>query len=487
MRSTTLRFGSFLAVLALVLAACGGQSGESQTASGSGEPASSDGGTAGEPVEIHWFCCLGTGDNAETQVPTEEQVVADFNATHDDIELVLEIVDYDSAFDTMATEVAGGNAPDIVGPVGVSGAEAFHGQWLDLTDLIESTGYDMSQFPEASVDFYNLGGDEGQVGIPFAAYPSMLYYNRGLFDEADLEYPPHKYGDPYVLDGQEVEWNFDTLKEIAKRLTVDVNGNDATSPDFDPTQIEQYGYEPTFQDLRAIGSYFGAGSLVADDNATAQIPDPWREAWKWHYENVFTDHVTMTEALRDAPEFGNENPFNAGRAAMGLSHLWYSCCVWPVDDNGTPIDPDWDIAAVPANDGTYTSNFNADTFRIWGDTEHPEEAFEVLTYLLGEASTDLLGIYGALPARTADQQAYFDSQDEKWTQGVDWQVVLDGLEYPDKPSFEGWTPAYQETFAEIVSFGSTLRTDPDLDIDAAIDDFQARLQTIYDGADDSGG
>ena len=36
----------------------------------------------------------------------------------------------------------------------------------------------MSQFPEASVDFYNLGGDEGQVGIPFAAYPSMLYYNR---------------------------------------------------------------------------------------------------------------------------------------------------------------------------------------------------------------------------------------------------------------------------------------------------------------------
>ena len=53
MRSTTLRFGSIVAVLALVLTACGGTSGESQ--GGSGEPASS-GGTAGEPVEIHWFC-----------------------------------------------------------------------------------------------------------------------------------------------------------------------------------------------------------------------------------------------------------------------------------------------------------------------------------------------------------------------------------------------------------------------------------------------
>ena len=475
-----------MVALSLVLAACGSSSGESQEPEGS-QPASSEGGQTGEAVEIQWFCCLGTGDNAETQVPTEEQVVEEFNATHDDIELVLEIVDYDSAFDAMSVEVAGGNAPDIVGPVGVSGAEAFHGQWLDLTDLIESNAYDMSQFPEASVDFYNLGGDEGQVGIPFAAYPSMLYYNRAMFDEAGLEYPPQEYGATYNLDGEEVEWNFDTLQELAKRLTVDVNGNDATSADFDPAQIEQYGYEPTFQDLRAIGSYFGAGSLVADDNATAQIPDPWREAWKWHYENVFTHHVTMSEALRDAPEFGNGNPFNAGRAAMGLSHLWYSCCVWPVDDAGDPVDPTWDMAVVPANHGTYTSNFNADTFRIWGETEHPQEAFEVLTYLLGDASTTLLDIYGALPARTADQDAYFAAQDEKWTQGVNWQVVLDGLEYPDKPSFEGWTPAYQETFAAIVSFGSTLRTDDGLDIDAAIDDFQAELQSIYDGADDSGG
>jgi multiple sugar transport system substrate-binding protein len=482
MRSTTLRFGSFLAVLALVLAACGSQTGESQTASGSGEPASSDGGTAGEPVEIRWFCCLGAGDNAETQVPTEEAVVEQFNATHDDIELVLEIVDYDSAFDTMSTEIAGGNAPDIVGPVGVSGAEAFHGSWLDLTDVIESTGYDLSQFAEGSVDFYNTGG-EGQVGLPFAIYPSMLYYQRAMFDEAGLEYPPHAYGDPYVLDGEEVEWNFDTLREVGKRLTVDVNGNDATSPDFDPTQVEQYGYEPQFQDLRAVGSYFGSGSLVADDGTTAQIPDEWRDAWIWHYENVFTHHITMTEALRDAPEFGNENPFHS-RAAMALSHLWFTCCVSPVDDAGDPIDPNWDIAAVPSNNGTTTSNFNADTFRIWGETEHPEEAFEVLTYLIGEASQDLLGIYGGLPARTADQDAFFAGLDEKWTQGVDWQVAKDGIEFADNPSFEAWVPNYQEAFASIVTFGSTLRTDDSLDIEAAIDDFQAELQAIFDRADD---
>ena len=485
MRSTYLRFGVLMVILGLVLAACGTQTGQTDAPDSSGAAATDEPET-GEPVEIRWFCCLGAGDNAETQVPTEERIVEEFNASHDNIELVLEIVDYDSAFDAMSVQVAGGNAPDIVGPVGVSGAEAFHGQWLDLQPLIDSTGYDLSQFPEAAVDFYNIGG-EGQIGIPFATYPSVVYYQRDMFDEAGLEYPPQVNGDPYVLDGEEVEWNFDTFKEVAKRLTVDVNGNDATSADFDPESIEQYGYDPIFQDLRAIGSYFGSGALVAEDGVTAQVPDPWRQAWIWHYENIWTDNVTMNAALRDAPEFGNENPFNAGRAAMAMSHLWYTCCVSPVDEAGDPIDPNWDVAVIPANDGTVTSNFNADTFRIWGETEHPEEAFEVLTYLVGEASTDLLGIYGGMPARTADQDSYFASLEERWTQGVNWQVVKDMVEFADNPSFEGWTPAYQETFAAIVSFGDTLRTDDSLDIEAAIDDFEAEIQAIFDAADDAGG
>ena len=476
MRSTIPRLGAVLVSLGLVLAACGGTS-----SSGSGEPSGSSG--SGEKVTIKWYCCLGTGDDP-IQVPVERQVVEDFNASHPNINLELQIVDYLEAFDTMSVQVAGGNAPDIVGPVGVSGSEGFHGQWLDLTDLIEANNYDLSQFSQGSVEFYKVGG-EGQAGLPFAIYPSMLYYHRDAFEEAGLEEPPHAYGEPYVLDGQEVEWNMDTMWELAKRLTVDVNNNDANSPDFDPTKIEQYGYEPTFQDLRAIGSYYGAGSLVADDQTTAELPDPWHDAWVDLYEKTHTDHVIMTEALRDAAEFGNENPFQAGRAAMSLTHLWYQCCASPADADGNIIgDPDWDIAVVPSYNGVYTANFNADTFRIWKDTEHPQEAFEVLTYLLGEASQDLLGIYGGMPARIADQDAFFAGLNEKWTQGVDWQVAIDGVEYADNPNFEAWMPNYQKSFDAIQSELSVLRTKPDLDIEAEIDKFMTKLQGIFDQAEE---
>jgi multiple sugar transport system substrate-binding protein len=475
MRTTILRIGSLLAVLALVLAACGGEAGQSQPAgssgSGSEAPAASSGGETGDAVEIRWFCCLGAGDDP-AQVPTEQAVVDAFNESHDDIELVLEIVDYDTAQDVMSTEVAGGNAPDIVGPVGISGAEAFHGQWLDLTPLIESSGFDLSQFPQEAVDFMNVGA-EGQVGIPFASYPSMLYYQRDMFAEAGLEEPPHEYGQPYVLDGEEVPWDFETLAELARRLTVDVNGNDANSPDFDPENIVQWGYEPQYQDLRAAGSYFGSGSLTADDGTTAQIPEHWADAWKWLYNGIWTDHTIMNLAQRDAPEQGNGNVMNSGKVAMALTHLWYTCCIGDAGD-------DWDLAAVPENNGTATSNFNADTFRIWKDTEHPEEAFEVLSYLVTDASADLLQVYGAMPANPDDQDAFFAGLDETYSQGVDWQVAKDSMAYPDNPSFEAYTPSYKEAFDAIVTFWDTLRSTDGLDVDAEIASFQEELQTIFD-------
>ena len=476
MRTQLWRLSTVLAIGALILAACTG-------GATSPPPDATDGAADGEVVDIRWFCCLGAGDDP-AQVEVEQQVVDDFNASHPNINLTLEVVEYEEAYDILAVQLTSPDPPDIVGPAGISAANAFEGQYLDLNPLVESTGYDLTQFAEGSVEFYQ-DPEDGLVGLPFAIFPSMLFYQRDMFDEAELEYPPHQYGEPYMLDGEEREWDMDTLRELALRLTVDVNGNDATSPDFDPENVAQWGYEPQFQDLRAVGSYFGAGSLVAEDGETAQVPDHWQDAWKWVYDGIWTDHTIMNLAQRDSPEIGNENPFQSGNVAMALTHLWYTCCATPSDpDTGELLeDPNWDLAAVPSYNGVTTSNFNADTFRILEATEHPEEAFEVLTYLLGEASGELLQLYGGLPGREADQDAFFEGLDEKWTQGVDWQVALDSIPFADNPSFEGWTPNYQEGFDAVLAFGDKLRSTEGLDIDAEIEGFIEELQTIFDRAE----
>jgi multiple sugar transport system substrate-binding protein len=181
--------------------------------------------TDSDKVQIRWFVGLGTGTNAE-QIEAQEEVVADFNASQDNIELVLEIVPYESARDTLSTQIASGNGPDIVGPVGWGGSNDFFGQWLDIGPLIEASGFDTSIFDPALIEFYQT--EEGQVGLPFAVFPGAVYFIPDMFDEVGLAYPPQVYGEQYELDGEMVDWNWETLTEVARRLTIDDNGLNTT-------------------------------------------------------------------------------------------------------------------------------------------------------------------------------------------------------------------------------------------------------------------
>jgi multiple sugar transport system substrate-binding protein len=465
-----------LAVVALAAAACSGTTTPSASSAGteSAAPttaAASEG--TGEVVEIRWFCCLGGGDAVE-QVEVEQKVAADFNAAHPGIHLTFEAVPYTGARDALSTQIGSGNGPDIVGPVGVGGAEAFHGQWLDLQPLIDKTGYDMSQFPESTVSLYNVGG-EGQVGIPFAVYPSALFYKADLFKEAGITEPPHEWDSTYTMpDGSTVPWDYDAARKIALLLTVDENGKDATQDGFDPEKIVQWGFEPQRDDLRQVGAYWTAGSLVADDGKTVQIPESWAAAWHWFYDGIWKDHISMTGPQFQSTDINpNGYPFFTGNVAMSENYLWST---YGVSDAGD----DWNLAATPSYNGQTTAAFNADTFRILKDTKHPDEAFEVLTYLLGDASATLLKTYGGMPARPEEQDAFFETLGADYTQTIDWDVAKEGVNHADVPNFESYVPAYNQTLDLLGTFGTKWQTTPGLDLNAEIDDLKTQLQAIWD-------
>ncbi len=432
---------------------------------------------SGDRTVVRWFVGLGTGGN-EAQIEAQNGVVDAFNASQDEIELLVEYVQNDVAYDTLATLVASGDAPDIVGPVGTAGANAFAGSFLDLGPIVESTGYDLSQYPEASVDFYRTA-DGALEGLPFAVYPSMIYYNRDLFDEAGLEYPPHVVGDPYVMpDGTEMPWNYETVRELAMMLTVDTNGNDASSPDFDPENIVQFGYHDQWLgDFRSWCNSFGAANMFDDDN-NAVWPESYQECVEWAYNGIWTDHFYPNAAQEASELLSTPNVFGSGNVAMALTHLWFTCCI-----EGAPVD-NWDIAVVPTNAaGETTSKLHADTYRIMESTENPEAAFAVLSHLIGEAAPVLTLAYGALPIREGEQADYFAAQDARYPQGVDWAVVSEMLTFPDIPSHEGFLPNNNQAVDRLTAFNSELKTESDLEIDAAIEALLADLQVIFSGAE----
>jgi multiple sugar transport system substrate-binding protein len=461
---------SMLIIVSMVLTACG---------PGNTEPPVAEEPVVEEPTGVvRWFVGLGAGSDEGTFEP-QQAVVDAFNASQDRIELVLEIVDNEVAYDTLATQIAAGNAPDIVGPVGIRGRDTFKGAWLDLQPFIEANNYDLSDFDPAMVDFY-LVQEEGQLGIPFGIFPSFMMYNFDLFDEAGLNYPPAQYGESYVWpDGTESEWNMDTLRDVAMMMTVDANGNDATMEDFDPENIVQFGFMNQWTDPRGIGTFFGAGSFLADDGETAQIPEPWQAAWKWTYDGWWNDWFIPNGPYGGADFLqGPGGEFSSGSLAMIHMHTWF-VAPWALGDVGF----DWDLGATPGYEGTITSKMHADTFSIPKGSSNPEAAFEVLTYMLSEeVAPDLLAIYGGMPARLSLQDDYLDNYTAENFPGrtINWDVAVDGMAYADNPNHESWMPSFLETTDRYNEFWNYAANTPGLDMDAEIEALRADLQDIFD-------
>jgi multiple sugar transport system substrate-binding protein len=308
-----------------------------------------------------------------------------------------------------------------------------------------------------------------------AVYSSFIYYNKSLFDEAELAYPPHAVDEQY--EGK--DWNWATVRDLAMKLTVDEDGNDATSPDFNPKKIVQYGLDAQFteNDGRAWSTIFGgSGSAVADDGTTAQWPDNWRTGLQYMYDGIWKDHFipdqTAVQALADG------NTFQSGRIAMDVVHQWYTCCVYPAE--GDPAVTDWDIAVLPVGPtGVITSKLHADTIGIMDTTENPEAAFAALSYLA--ASPELIQTWGAMPAVTSQRDAFFAGLDERFSPlDIDWSVSSAMLQYPDNPSHEAFMPNFQEADSANKDLGSKIWTTPGLDLPAEIDKHVDRLQSIFD-------
>ncbi|MCB0036215.1 MAG: extracellular solute-binding protein, partial [Anaerolineales bacterium] len=281
-------------------------------------------------------------------------------------------------------------------------------------------------------------------------------------------------------DGEEVTWDLEAMRDVALLLTVDANGNDALSPDFDKDNIVQFGYYEQWTDFRGAATLFGPGSLVADDGTTAQVPANWREAANWFYDGMWNE-VFYPNGIYDASDVIAGNGFESGNVAMAHTHLWYyGCCVGN-------IDFDYNLHAMPANGtGQPTAKMHADTFGILKASENPDAAWEVLKFFIGDNAEEMTKMYGGMPARLSLQDAYFGGFAEGVPNGenVDWDVVVASMAYADNPNHESYMPSPQEANDRYNEFWSLLGQEPDVDVDEQIDLLVTDLQAIYDAAEE---
>ncbi len=492
-RSRPRTLAALLGVVTLVVAACGSattsaspSTGASPAASPSAEASASPSLVAitPEPVGatgpnggtvIRWFIGLGAG--AQPQQVAAERTFADtYNDSQSEVYLSTEIYDNKVAKDILQTQIAAGNPPDIIGPVGVEGLNLFRDQLLDLAPLVESQHFDLTKVDPKLVDFWKMGSGGAMIGVPYAVYPSWLWYNKALFDEAKLPYPPTKVGDTY----QGKPWDMAAVRDLAMKLTVDKNGNDATSSSFDASNVVQWGFDMQYTDNSPVAesTLFGANLPLADDGKTAQIPSALTTGVHWYYDGVWKDHFIPTNTDINSDLLSKGSEFASGNLAMVEAHSWFTCCVWPAAP-AKPVVKDFGWAVAPSYNGTTTAKLHADTFSIMKGSKHPDLAFKAVAALVD--SNELLVDYGAFAANQSKQQSFIDAINAQF-EGIDldWSVPQTMLSYPDIPNHQAYMPNYGKAKAALQAFWNKYRTTAGLDIDAELSTLKTTLQGIFD-------
>jgi multiple sugar transport system substrate-binding protein len=271
---------------------------------------------------------------------------------------------------TVLVRMAAGTAPDVIQTGEISlrrFALAPEGGYLDLMPFIEADE-DFDPFEEYYQEVFEVGMIDGAVYAFDKDFATVAFYvNTDMFEEAGLDIP-------------EEGWTYDDLIELAQELTLDVNGNNALSPDFDPENIVQYGWQTPdggwVRGWQSIPYAFGAEQLLSDDGLTATgflNSEPVAEAVTLYYDAVHTYHVAPSVAARDAQP--GVDFFEAGLSAMRGPHG-----PWQVTSYLENPDVNFAIVPMPTGPAGHMSVICWSGFAVNAATEHPDEAYQLVKY-----------------------------------------------------------------------------------------------------------
>ncbi|MGH3281469.1 MAG: ABC transporter substrate-binding protein, partial [Trebonia sp.] len=130
-------------------------------------------------------------------------LVAQFNATHKNLQVKLHLTQPNEASTELGTAIRAGSVPDLVGLNDINVPLFMHENTLmNLTKYVNGLSYKSSLSP-GHLKLATQGSQH--YGVPFLADLSVLWYNKKLFKEAGLnpDTPPSSYAQ-IVADAKKI-------------------------------------------------------------------------------------------------------------------------------------------------------------------------------------------------------------------------------------------------------------------------------------------
>jgi len=368
----------------MALTACGGggeaTSGGSEDSGGDtgGEEAASSGDTGGgETVEIRYALW----DSA--QQPPYEECAAAFNKSHPNISIKFEQSGWDDYWANLQTSMVAGNAPDVFTNHLAKYPEfAAKEQIVDIQPLVERDDVPTDIYIGELAELWTREGK--RYGLPKDWDTIAIFYNKSMFEEAGV--------DPAVME--DWSWNPEdggTFEEVIAQLTLDANGNNGLSPDFDKENVVQFGFIPQGQ-----GNGYGQTqwSHWAVSNGFSFQDNLW--GTEFHYEDpalaeTLDWYASLWLEKGYAPDFaevsslGPQALFQSGKGAMTTDGSWQ------IKNYIEASDFEVGFGKLPVGPEGRKSMFNGLADSIYVGTDHQEEAWEWVKFLASPACQNIVG------------------------------------------------------------------------------------------------
>lgn len=175
--------------------------------------------------------------------------------------------------------------------------------WFDTSDAV---------WNKDSADFFSYKGKHYVLTPSNTNNTYFIYYNKDLFESLDVEDPRTLY--------ENGEWNYEKLREIAKKFVSDTDGDGAQ---------DRYGFHCWQPDIFALANGGRGLEVDADGKLTATITNKNEQTGYQMYQDMMCVDKSIPKNMSDAQTyFANsklamisERPWNA----MGNFKMYERC------------------------------------------------------------------------------------------------------------------------------------------------------------------
>lgn len=325
-----------------------------------------------------------TGSDGVTLI----EMLGKFAEENPDISVTVEMIAWNTLYQKLQTAFVAGTYPEVfLLHASEIPQYASYGVLRDLGDQYTSGGGWLPDDDLSETTMSGLVWDGKIYGIPLDNHGRGLWINIDMFEAAGIS-----------TDYTQAPTTYEGWVELFQKLTLDANGNNALSPDFDPENVVQWGYTvgewPNVNFLAAL--YQHGGSFLSEDGKTITVnSEAGMKALQQTYDLVYKYHVSPPPA-----GFDTWQGFGAGTVAVLPTGTWYRNQSLLQTDINSMAWPNWQWGP---NKATW---FGIHTFMVPAGLEDPVKLDAVLRMIrwVSEHQVDWAAS-GQVPARLSAQAA----------------------------------------------------------------------------------